>query len=121
VYNLTTVQGYFVSGGIYTGNTIGALNASRTDAFAAVAEADPGTEYERIWLSTSDSRTRSTHRAVDGQRVALSSPFIVGGFPLAFPGDPTGPPQEIIQCRCVSLLVEKGESVDLSNRQMRGS
>jgi hypothetical protein len=69
--------------------------------------------------STDDHRTRSTHEIADGQRVPLASPFLVGGFQLAFPGDPSGPPQEIIQCRCVSLLVEVGETVDLSNRQFR--
>lgn len=70
--------------------------------------------------STEDHRTRATHREADGQRVALGAPFRVGGFELAFPGDPSGPPQETIQCRCVQLLVERGESVDLSNRQFRG-
>lgn len=121
VYNLTTVNGYFVSGGVYTGNTIGALNAGRSDAFTAVAEEDPDTEYERVWLSTDDARTRSTHEHADGQRVLLGQPFNVGGFELRFPGDPSGPPQEVIQCRCVALLVERGESVDLSNRQFRRS
>lgn len=99
--------------------TIGALNAGRSDAFVAVAEEDPDTRYERIWLSTDDARTRPTHDLADGQRVPLASPFIVGGFALMFPGDPTGPPQEVIQCRCTALLVEEGESVDLSNRQMQ--
>lgn len=99
--------------------TIGALNAGREDAFMAVAEADPSTEYEHMWLSTDDRRTRPTHDAADGQRVPLGQPFIVGGFALARPGDPTGPAHEIIQCRCTSLLLEKGESVDLSNRQFR--
>jgi uncharacterized protein with gpF-like domain len=69
--------------------------------------------------STDDSRTRETHRLADGQRVALGQPFIVGGFELAFPGDPDGPPQEVIQCRCTMLLVEPGETVDMSNRQYR--
>lgn len=69
--------------------------------------------------STEDHRTRTTHRAADGQRVALASPFIVGGAELMFPGDPSGPPQETIQCRCSLLLVEQGESVDMSNRQFR--
>jgi hypothetical protein len=119
VYNLTTVNGYFVSGGVFTGNTVGALNAGRAEAFRVVAEEDPDTIYERLWLSTDDHRTRSTHEEADGQRVPLNSPFIVGGFELAFPGDPSGPPQEIIQCRCTALLVERGESVDMSNRQMR--
>lgn len=100
--------------------TIGALNAGRVEAFQAIAEADPDTRYEVMWLATDDRRTRETHDEADGQRVPIGSPFIVGGFPLAFPGDPLGPPQEVIQCRCAPLLVEAGESVDLSNRQMRG-
>lgn len=99
---------------------IGALNAGRADAYRAVAEDDPDTEYERIWLATEDHRTRPTHRVADGQRVPLAAPFQVGGFELMFPGDPAGPPQEVIQCRCSALLVEVGETVDLSNRQFKG-
>ena len=99
--------------------TIGALNASRMEAFRIIAEDDPDTRYEVIWLATDDHRTRRTHDDADGQRVPIGQPFVVGGFELAFPGDPTGPPQEVIQCRCVPLLVEEGESVDLSNRQFR--
>jgi hypothetical protein len=101
--------------------TIGALNASRWDAFSAVAEAEPDVAFEKMWLATDDRRTRPTHDAADGQRVPLGSVFLVGGFPLAFPGDPSGPPQEVIQCRCTLLLVEPGEFVDLSNRQFRGT
>lgn len=118
VYNLTTVDGYFVSGGVYTGNTIGALNAGRYEAFKVFA-AEEDEPMETMWLSTVDARTRETHREADGQRVPIGQPFTVGGFSLRFPGDPTGPPQEVIQCRCVALLVERGESVDLSNRQLR--
>lgn len=98
--------------------TIGALNAGRAEAFKAVAE-ETGDELEMFWLATSDSRTRATHRAAEGQRVPVGSPFNVGGFNLRFPGDPSGPPQEVIQCRCTMLLVEPGETVDLSNRQFR--
>jgi len=71
--------------------------------------------------STEDHRTRPTHRTADGQRVPLAAPFQVGGFELMFPGDPAGPPQEVIQCRCSALLVEVGETIDLSNRQFRRS
>lgn len=100
---------------------IGALNAGRHDAFSALAELEPDTVFERLWLATDDSRTRETHRLADGERVPIGAPFIVGGFELMFPGDPLGPPQEVIQCRCVALLVEQGETVDLSNRQFRRS
>lgn len=99
--------------------TIGALNAGRADAFAAVAE-EVDQPMEKLWLATSDARTRRTHREADGQRVPVASRFTVGGFELAFPGDPTGPAQEVIQCRCTMLLVEPGEMVDLSNRQFKG-
>ena len=98
--------------------TIGALNAGRTDAFRVVAE-DSDEQLEVMWLATDDNRTRHTHVEAEGQRVPVGSPFIVGGAELRFPGDPLGPPQEVIQCRCVPLLVEVGEDVDLSNRQMR--
>lgn len=100
--------------------TIGALNAGRADAFRAVA-ADADEDLEMFWLATEDSRTRHTHREAEGQRVPVGTPFQVGGHELRFPGDPEGPAQEVIQCRCTMLLVEPGEEVDLSNRQMRRS
>ena len=98
---------------------IGALNAGRFEAFQVQAEQEPDIEFEQLWLATEDARTRESHQQADGQRVRLGQPFEVGGFPLRFPGDPAGPPQEVIQCRCSSLLVEQGESVDLSDRGMR--
>jgi hypothetical protein len=98
--------------------TISALNVGRTDAFQVVAD-DSDVPMEMLWIATDDSRTRPTHRIAEGQRVPVGQPFIVGGYPLMFPGDPLGPPQERINCRCVPLLVEKGETVDMTNRQMR--
>jgi hypothetical protein len=98
--------------------TMGALNGGRLDAFKAYAE-DEDESLEKLWLATEDRRTRPTHRAADGQRVPLGGAFTVGGFSIEFPGDPTGPAQEIIQCRCTMLLVEPGEEVALTNRQMK--
>jgi hypothetical protein len=98
--------------------TIGALNAGRADAFRVVAEIE-NVPLEKFWLATDDGRTRPDHRQAEGQRVPVGSPFIVGGSELQFPGDPTGPASQVIQCRCTMLLVEPGESVDLSNRQFR--
>lgn len=97
---------------------VGALNAGRNDAFK-VAEQDAGIDMVKVWLATEDSRTRPSHRAADGQRVPMGANFTVGGSSLAFPGDPSGPPSEVIQCRCTMLLMEPDEDVDLSNRQFR--
>lgn len=118
VYNLTTRRGWFNYGPLYSGNTLGALNGSRFDAFQAFDE-ETEEQLERLWLSTIDPRTRPSHVLADGQRQPMGLPFIVGGFPLMFPGDPSGPPQETIQCRCTTLLVRPGEVIDLSDRQMR--
>jgi uncharacterized protein with gpF-like domain len=103
--------------------TLGAMNAGRSDAFDAVAT-DLGGEFEQMWLATDDERTRPSHRAADGQRVPLGTPFLIGADPamslagvhLMRPGDPTGPAHEVIQCRCTTLLVRPGETVDLSDR-----
>lgn len=98
--------------------TIGALNAGRLDAMRAEAE-EFGEALDKIWLATEDSRTRPTHHAADGQRVPLDTPFIVGTFSLQFPGDPSGPPQEVIQCRCTMLSAAPGEEIEMSNRQFK--
>lgn len=98
---------------------IGALNAGRHDAFTAFDE-EGDEELERVWLSTSDSRTRPTHREADQQRVPMGQPFSVGGFDLAFPGDPTGPPQEIIQCVIGSTQVDwPGQAIQGSTSRIQ--
>lgn len=101
--------------------TLGALNDSRNSAFQQFAEddEDEDAEYERMWLATLDSRTRPSHVAADGQRVPVKDPFIVGGVSLMSPGSPDGPAQEVINCRCTTLLLEAGEVLDMSNRQFR--
>lgn len=99
--------------------TIGAMNGARDDSFKAVIE-ETGEEFEKLWLSTDDARTRPEHVRADLQRVPVNQPFMVGGEPLAFPGDPAGSAENTIQCRCTQLLVRPGESIDLSNRQFGG-
>ena len=73
------------------------ISGSNAGAHTAYQDAGaPGTK----WLATEDSRTRPTHREADGQVVATGRPFIVGGHQARYPGDPTLPPDERINCRC---------------------
>lgn len=75
------------------------IAASNAGSFAqAQVLADP--TMTKRWLATDDARTRETHRKADGQTVPLLAAFEVGGFPLMLPGDPTGPPEEVVNCRC---------------------
>lgn len=100
---------------------IGAYNAGTFAGFVSYA-AQLGGPWEKVWLATHDHRTRRTHAretGADGQRVPLLSPFQVGEGQLMFPGDPAGPPEEVIQCRCSILLARKGEIIDLSDRHFR--
>lgn len=52
------------------------------------------------WLSRDDSAVRPGHRLADGQIRFLTQPFIVSGEPLMAPGDPSGSPWNVINCRC---------------------
>lgn len=100
---------------------IGAFNGGRYAGFVSYA-GQLGGSWEKVWLATHDHRTRVTHAretGADGQRVPLLAPFSVGGAAMMYPGDPAGPPQEVIQCRCSILLAREGEQPDLSNRHFR--
>lgn len=70
-----------------------------------------GAEWKE-WLTSQDDRVRLTHYGLDGKRVPMAEPFIVGGFPMMFPCDPNGPPSEIINCRCVHGPADSPENPD---------
>jgi len=99
--------------------TIGAVNAGVFRAAELDAEQRGDVAPAKVWIATDDKRTRPTHDAADGQRTLLRSPFRVGGASLLFPGDPTGPAAEVINCRCSLLPVVLGEEIDWTNRQFR--
>jgi len=62
--------------------------------------------HQKEWLATTgDNRTRPTHLAANGQVVNIDSYFTVGGASLKHPGDPSGPLEETINCRCTELPV----------------
>ena len=54
----------------------------------------------KTWITAGDEATRDSHRAQDGQTVPIDQPFHNG---LMYPGDPSGAPGEIINCRCDML------------------
>lgn len=92
----------------------GAENRGRQDSYAR-AEAD-GIMLEKEWISTNDGRTRHTHRqkpqGVGGEIVPQDKPFSNG---LMYPGDPSGRPDEVYNCRCTMVAVVKGFKKLLTN------
>ncbi len=59
----------------------------------------------KIWLATNDARTREAHRLVNGTEIGIDDNFLVGGVPMAYPGDPAGGAANVVNCRCVTLYV----------------
>jgi HK97 family phage portal protein len=75
---------------------------SAVESARAVVYGKTGTYFTKTWNSEHDERTRHTHLAADGQTKPAHMPFIVGKARLMAPGDPTGPVEEVINCRCWS-------------------
>ena len=62
----------------------------------------PNTQKE--WVAVNDARTRDDHSAANGQVVDQDADFIVGGAPLKYSGDPSGPAQQVVNCRCTFVV-----------------
>jgi len=60
-----------------------------------------GLKLKKIWISTSDSRTRPSHRKAGRLApIDLDGKFKVGRGYLEYPGDQKGPVEEVVNCRC---------------------
>jgi hypothetical protein len=83
---------------------VGALSraVARTTTNAAMeATAQAAGWASKTWLTQQDSRVRSTHRPMQGQRVSLGEKFTTGaGVKIDYPGDPTVNGNEWLGCRC---------------------
>lgn len=69
---------------------------------AVQAEKEYEFDIEKTWITSRDARVRSSHIPLDGTTVPLKETFNVGGHPMKFPGDPSGPADEVIHCRCTT-------------------
>ena len=86
-----------------------AQNAGRVESYKHAQ--DMGIEMEQEWLATLDSRTRHSHRKMDGERIPVAkdkwhpAKFSNG---CRYPGDPQAPASEIYNCRCTLVAAVKG-------------
>lgn len=77
-------------------------------ARAQIAAAS-GLDLVKVWVSRRDNRVRADHRDADGQTVAAQGVFVVGGWPMLHPGDPSAPPEQVVNCRCVAVYTPVGD------------
>lgn len=65
---------------------------------------------EKAWDSTIDQRTRTSHAAMQRDRlIPVQQPFQVGATTLMYPRAPGGAAAEVINCRCVMLEYYEGD------------
>ena len=90
-----------------------ARTIARTETHASAMAANDGAARAtglavvRQWVSARDANTRDSHLLTDGQTRGMDEPFDVNGKSLMRPGDPDGPPEEIINCRCVTTYITR--------------
>ena len=97
--------------------TICAQNAGRTQSYQRAV--NMGIELFQVWLATLDSRTRSSHRHMDGEKVkVVKGKKVKFSNGLRYPGDPDGRPEERWNCRCtlVTSFDENEDFTDIKNR-----
>lgn len=76
----------------------GAENRGRLDSYNELNE--QGVVQKKKWIATPDDRTRESHLEIDGEEVDIGDKFTNG---LDFPGDPSGDPSEVYNCRCTMV------------------
>jgi len=90
-------------------NANNAVRIARTETTRAMGEArqatfkeaeDMGIEIQKRWVSTSDDRTRHSHARLNNEIVDNDGKFSNG---LEYPGDQSGPAEEVINCRCTMI------------------
>jgi hypothetical protein len=81
-----------------------AINAATT---AVAAQSDGSVLLE--WVTMRDEDVRTLHRPLQGVQRPVGDTFSVGQWELNFPGQPIGPPEVWINCRCVVRPVQGEE------------
>jgi len=91
----------------YRSATIARTETHNAASFAnqKVAQSMNIPQMQKQWLATNDDRTRGIHSAVSGTQLPMDEDFVVGGLPMAYPGDPKGGAKNVINCRCVLLYI----------------
>ncbi len=94
----------------------GAENAGRQQGFENAKEM--GVKFKRKWISTLDSRTRHSHRVLDGQLRDVDKPFDSPLGEIMYPGDINANPANVWRCRC-SLGVQIEGITEQGKRRAR--
>lgn len=59
-----------------------------------------GIRMKKVWIATSDDRTRAWHMELDGAEADVDEPFVNEYGEIMQPGDPDADPCNVYNCRC---------------------
>lgn len=59
-----------------------------------------GVAMVKVWMHSGGKDARVSHQALHGTEVGMDQKFNADGTMLSYPGDPAGPPEHVINCRC---------------------
>ena len=74
-----------------------------------------GIDVKKQWLAALDSRTRGSHRHLDGEMVELDAEFSNG---LKYPGDPDGSGSEVYNCFLGDVSVDSDSEIVRSYKSL---
>ncbi|MFF2964237.1 phage minor head protein [Streptomyces sp. NPDC057963] len=98
-----------------------AARAWNSATLAAAQElTGPDRPLVKQWIPRHDSDVRSSHAAAAGQLRLLDEPFTIAGIPMAAPGDPTAPPELLINCRCVLAIAHADRTASYESQTPDG-
>ena len=92
----------------------GAQNAGRVDSYKRAQ--DMGIKMKQCWVATLDSRTRHSHRQLDGETIEVGGTFSNG---CRYPGDPRADGRETYNCRCALIAQLEDFERDIRNTTLR--
>ena len=97
-------------------NTVGNNNSftiARTEMAAAVSagrfsEMSLQGVKKHKWVTEKDGRVRETHKLLEGAIAIIGEAFKYSNgsaSPLRYPGDSAAPAEEVVNCRCIAIIV----------------
>lgn len=89
--------------------TLTAVSLGQAAAMADAATVIPN--LKKMWLTADDDRVRPEHVAVDGEVKSWDAEFTNN---LQFPRDPSGPADQVINCRCTFVALPADQIDDVS-------
>lgn len=80
---------------------LGAANFGRT------VQIDSSGFQQKRWFTALDERVRQTHGNMHGKTIKKGEMWQLPGGSVRYPGDSSGPAAEVINCRCIEVVVEE--------------